>query len=173
MHLVADVFGSALMRAAALLFLALDVAAVAVYIADTNIPVPIIVAAAWFCIAAGALFELARTKRELLSERRRTGSLPVGSDGWLISYATEPEQLICGEVARTTHGAIATAQIRWPDGSSGILQATEFDRATGAIDAYTITYERLGRPVKTIVQPPVRRDPIHGGYSHRPGMIVT
>lgn len=73
---------------------------------------------------------------------------------------------------RDDNGAIVTADIVWPDGSTGTfatdIASTDFP---GAIDAWHATYVNNGI-TKTITQPSVTRD-ANGAVTAQPAITIT
>jgi hypothetical protein len=73
---------------------------------------------------------------------------------------------------RDSNGAIVTADIVWPDGSTGTfttdVASTDFP---GAIDAWHATYVNNG-VTKTITQPAVTRD-ANGAVTAQPAITIT
>lgn len=107
------------------------------------------------------------------------GPLPVDPDTqrWtelngllLMAWANEQNfQLV--SVTRDANGTIASATIKWPDGTGGTfttdLASAEFP---GAIDAWRATY--LGEATKTVVQAAVTRD-ANGSVIAQPDITIT
>lgn len=82
---------------------------------------------------------------------------PKGDPGVvaLAALAKSPDLLITGAITRDYNGAVATADVLWPDGTPGTFTTTETD-ASGAINAYSITYGNP--PTATYTQPTITRD---------------
>lgn len=65
-----------------------------------------------------------------------------------------------------------TANIKWPDGTSGVFTADTLSTAfPGAIDAWHATY--LGATTKTVTQPLVTRDPATGVVTAQPAITIS
>jgi hypothetical protein len=64
---------------------------------------------------------------------------------------------------------VATATVRWPDGSAGVFTSTAADEEFGVIDAYTITHTGSG---KTVTQAAVTRNG-SGQITTKPPLVVT
>lgn len=78
---------------------------------------------------------------------RASGLGQVGSDTWLKQViGTEPAL----QFANITYANnnIATATVTWPDGTPGVWTTTS--TASGAVDAYTVTYSPSGGTTKTV-----------------------
>lgn len=72
---------------------------------------------------------------------------------------------------RDANGAIVTATIKWPDGTSGVFATDVASTAfPGAIDAWHATY--LGSTTKTITQPAVTRD-ANGAVTAQPAITIS
>jgi hypothetical protein len=76
------------------------------------------------------------------------------------------------EAVRDANGAIVTASIVWPDGSTGEF-TTDIASAAfpGAIDAWHATYIN-GSTVKTVTQAAVTRD-ANGAVTAQPAITIT
>lgn len=85
-----------------------------------------------------------------------------------LALAAEPGPLMVGTIVRNRCGAIVSAALVWPDGVSGTFAADEIDEATGAVNAYHVTYGASRR----YVQPRVTRDS-SGRVAHRPAIRVV
>lgn len=87
----------------------------------------------------------------------------------LVQAAKSPELLITGAITVDGNDQITTAAVVWPDGTPGTLTVTA-RHATGAINAYTITY---GAPVtKTFVQPAITRNS-NGAATNVPQIVAS
>lgn len=76
-------------------------------------------------------------------------------------------------VARDTNGAITTATVTWPDGTPGTFTTDEASTAfPGAIDAFHVTYEPAGGPVRTVTQPEITRNG-RGDITAQPALTIT
>jgi hypothetical protein len=75
-------------------------------------------------------------------------------------------------VYRNSNGAVISATIIWPDGTSGLFTTDVFSTAfPGAIDAWHATYI-TNSLVYTITQPQVTRDS-NGGVIIQPAITIT
>lgn len=72
---------------------------------------------------------------------------------------------------RNSDGAITTASIVWPDGTTGTYTADTLSTSfPGATDAWRATY--VGTPSKTVTQPGVTRDS-NGAVTAQPALTIT
>lgn len=65
-------------------------------------------------------------------------------------------------------GAVTSANVRWPDGGTGVLTVISRDSVYGFIDSYTISYIPTN---KLVTQPAVTRD-INGNVTVQPALTV-
>lgn len=87
--------------------------------------------------------------------------------GWAMTQAF---QLVSS--TRNIDDAITTATVKWPDGATGVFTSTELSTEfPGAIDAYTVTYEK-GDISYTLTQPAVTRN-ASGAVTAQPDIIIT
>ena len=87
--------------------------------------------------------------------------------GWAMTQAF---QLVSS--TRNIDDAITTATVKWPDGATGVFTSTELSTEfPGAIDAYTVTYEK-GDISYTLTQPTVTRN-ASGAVTAQPDIIIT
>lgn len=87
------------------------------------------------------------------------------------SLAKSLEEIIEGTITRDTNEAVTTAQVVWPDGTTGVFTATSLSTLfPGAVDAYTVTY--LGATTVTYTQPLMTRDS-SGAVTVRPAITVS
>ncbi|NOV28004.1 hypothetical protein E5S69_31455 [Cupriavidus necator] len=99
---------------------------------------------------------------------------PTGTIGarlaLLLSWAqVQNFQLV--SATRDANGAITTASIKWPDGTSGVFTTDVASTAfPGAIDAWHATY--AGTPAKTVTQPAVTRDS-NGAVTVQPAITIS
>jgi hypothetical protein len=88
------------------------------------------------------------------------GSTPVdiiGSNAWLIMVAAAQAFASWSSATYDSNGALLTANLTWPDGTSGIYIADTVSTSfPGAIDAWHCTY--IGSTTKTVTQPAVTRN---------------
>jgi len=88
----------------------------------------------------------------------------------LVQLARTPEALFSGSVIRDSNGVPTSAQVKWPDGATGVYSATPSVTWPGATNSYAIT--KTGTPVLTFTQPAVTRDS-NGDVTTRPAITVT
>lgn len=98
------------------------------------------------------------------------GDPGITQDELLLSWAyAQTFQLV--SATRDANGAITTATVKWPDGTSGVFTTdtanTEFP---GAIDAWHATY--LDTTTKTVTQPAVTRD-ANGAVTAQPAITIS
>ena len=88
-----------------------------------------------------------------------------------IAIAASPDLIMTGTITRDANGAISSATVTWPDGTTGTYVTDTASTAfLGAVDAYHVTY---GSPAtKTYTQPAITRD-ASGAVTNRPGIQVT
>lgn len=87
--------------------------------------------------------------------------------GWAMTQAF---QLVSS--TRNIDDAITTATVKWPDGATGVFTSTKLSTEfPGAIDAYTVTYEK-GDISYTLTQPTVTRN-ASGAVTAQPDIIIT
>lgn len=96
----------------------------------------------------------------------------VSKDDFYTSLAANPDQLIFGTIDRDSDGVITTAEVIWPDGTSGTFTVEEKNSTFLTIDSYTITYEPIGEDVVTYTQGHIDRD-TNGAVIERPEIGVT
>ena len=89
----------------------------------------------------------------------------------LTQLAREPDALFSGSITRDANGVATSAQVKWPDGASGVYSATASGTWPGATNSYTIT--RVGSPTLTFTQPTVTRDGTTGAVTNRPAITVS
>lgn len=100
-----------------------------------------------------------------------------GTDGWLRRWARDWEDtLITGAVTRDpTTGAVLSAAVTWPDGSSGTFTGipTLVHAAEGHLDSWTVTFVPSGGGTsKTVTQPAMTRDS-EGNVTNVPPLTIT
>lgn len=89
----------------------------------------------------------------------------------LAVWAKRPDMLMVGAISRNSDKAITSANVVWPDGTTGVFTALVLSTTTpGAIDSYQITYN--GAVARTVTQPTVTRD-ANGVVTDIPAMVVT
>lgn len=88
----------------------------------------------------------------------------------MLALARTPEALFSGSVTVDANGAPISAQVKWPDGVSGVYSGTASGTWPGTINSYTIT--RVGSPTMTFTQPSVTRDS-NGAITTRPAITVS
>lgn len=71
---------------------------------------------------------------------------------------------------RNSNNVITSANIKWPDGVSGVFTATTINSTFNVIDAWTATY--LGTTTKTITQPTVTRNS-NGAVTAQPEITIS
>lgn len=99
-----------------------------------------------------------------------TASLDTDLAAWTYADAF---QLVAMRTPRDVNGAITSADVRWPDGSTGIFTTTTASSALlGALDAYTVTYVPPFGPTRTVTQPAVTRD-ASGAVTAQPAITVV
>ena len=87
--------------------------------------------------------------------------------GWAMTQAF---QLVSS--TRNIDDAITTANVKWPDGATGVFTSTELSTDfPGAIDAYTVTYVK-GDVSYTLTQPAVTRN-ASGAVTVQPDILIT
>lgn len=92
-------------------------------------------------------------------------------DATYVQLAANPDGIIAGSLTRDSDGAVTSASVIWPDGSSGTFTATAVSTDfPGAVDAYQITY--AGSPTRTYTQSLVTRNS-DGAVTSRPAVVVT
>lgn len=77
---------------------------------------------------------------------------PKSDPSLLPLLAKTPEQLITGTIVRDSAGRVQTADVLWPDGTTGTY-TTLVVGPSGGVDSYKITYG-----TKTFTQPTITRD---------------
>lgn len=88
-----------------------------------------------------------------------------------VQWAMGPELLITGAVTRGSNGEALSASVIWPDGDTGVYEATTISMVLpGAVDAYTIT--KIGDVTHTYTQPKITRDST-GAVTNRPAITVS
>lgn len=86
----------------------------------------------------------------------------------LISWAEHVELIdITYDVTETL--VMASAVVKWPDGSAGVMTTTAIDATWKAIDAYTLTHATSGL---TVTQAAVTRN-ADGLITHKPELTVA
>jgi len=93
---------------------------------------------------------------------------PYGLMSWALTQAF---QVVSMATPRDANGAITSANIKWPDGVTGVF-TTDVASTTfpGAIDAWHATY--AGSPVKLITQTAVTRD-ANGAVIAQPAITIA
>lgn len=95
--------------------------------------------------------------------------LNVGLLAWTYAQAF---RLV--SATRDANGAITTASVVWPDGSTGTFTTdTASTSFPGAIDAYHVTYVNGATGTKTLTQVAVTRDSTTGAVTAQPALVVT
>jgi hypothetical protein len=90
--------------------------------------------------------------------------------GILIDWtAGESYEMTAITYHATYHATIATATVRWPDGSGGVFTTTAIDATWEAINAYTITHAASG---KVVTQAAVSRN-ANGDVTVKPPLVVS
>lgn len=89
----------------------------------------------------------------------------------LSSWARNLDAIIVDVITRDINEAALLANVRWPDGTTGVYIADVLSGTfPGAVDSYHVTY---GSPVtKTFTQPTVTRD-ASGAVINLPAIVVT
>ncbi|UXM93318.1 hypothetical protein [Paenarthrobacter sp. JL.01a] len=100
----------------------------------------------------------------------RLNSLEDDLAAALLQLARDPDALFSGSVVRNADGAATSAQVVWPDGSTGVFAGTTSEDWPGAVESYTIT--KTGTPVRTYTQPTVTRNE-SGKITTRPAITIT
>ncbi|KII27150.1 hypothetical protein M707_23505 [Arthrobacter sp. AK-YN10] len=101
----------------------------------------------------------------------RLNDLEDDLEAALLALARDPEALFSGSITRDANGVAISAQVKWPDGASGVYSATASATWPGATNSYTIT--RVGTPTLTFTQPAVTRDSNNGSVTNRPAITVS
>lgn len=78
-----------------------------------------------------------------------------------------PDLLITGNITRDANGVVTSANVKFPDGTSGAYTTLSID-ASGAVNSYKITY---GNSI-TYTQPTITRD-ANGAAINVPEIVVT
>ncbi|UIF90854.1 hypothetical protein [Cupriavidus sp. UYPR2.512] len=73
-------------------------------------------------------------------------------------------------VTRDSNNVLLSANITWPDGTSGVFTTDAVNGVTPAIDAYHVTY--FGTTTKTVTQPAVTRD-ANGSVTVQPAITIS
>jgi hypothetical protein len=95
--------------------------------------------------------------------------LNAGLLGWAYAQAF---RLV--SATRDANGAISTATVVWPDGSTGTFTTDTASTAfPGAIDAYHVTYVNGATGTKTVTQAAVTRDLTTGAVTAQPALAVN
>lgn len=71
---------------------------------------------------------------------------------------------------RNSNDVITTANVKWPDGTSGVFTSTTINSTFNTIDAWSATY--LGSTTKTITQSAVTRN-LNGAVNVQPEITIT
>lgn len=71
---------------------------------------------------------------------------------------------------RNADNVITSANIKWPDGTSGVFTATTINTTFNTIDAWSATY--LGATTKTVIQAAVTRNK-DGAVTAQPEITIT
>ncbi|NWL32990.1 hypothetical protein [Paenarthrobacter nitroguajacolicus] len=100
----------------------------------------------------------------------RLNDLEEDLEAALMQLARSPEALFSGSVIVNDDGAPTSANVVWPDGSTGVYSGTASVAWPGAVNAYTIT--KTGIPVLKFTQPMVTRNE-SGDITTRPAITVT
>lgn len=100
----------------------------------------------------------------------RLNDLEEDLEAALMQLARSPEALFSGSVIVNDDGAPTSANVVWPDGSTGVYSGTASGTWPGAVNAYTIT--KTGIPVLKFTQPMVTRNE-SGDITTRPAITVT
>lgn len=88
-----------------------------------------------------------------------------------IALARQLDGIIVGTITRDTNDAALSANVVWPDGTTGTYEADTVSTAfPGAVDAYHVTYD--GPVPKTYTQPAVTRN-ANGAVTVLPEMVVS
>ena len=86
-----------------------------------------------------------------------------------INLARDPDGIISGSITRDANDAVTSADVVWPDGTSGTFTATAVSvMFPGAVDAYAVTYGGI----RTYTQPLLTRNAT-GAVTNRPAMVVS
>lgn len=101
----------------------------------------------------------------------RLNDLEDDLEAALVALARNPDTLFSGSIVRDSNGVATSAQIKWPDGVTGVYSATPSVTWPGATDAYTLT--RAGTTTLTFTQPTVTRDSLTGAITTRPAITIT
>lgn len=102
-----------------------------------------------------------------------SSTIVVGSSLWLTTM-TLSEAYVLSSATLDANGAITTASIIWPDGSTGVFTTDTASTAfPGSIDAYHITYIPSVGPTVTVTQPLVTRDSTFGNITAQPVLTVV
>ena len=95
----------------------------------------------------------------------------VAQSAFFSAMAYSLEEIIVGTITRDANEAVTSAQVVWPDGTTGVFTATTLSTLfPGAVDAYTVTY--LGATTVTYTQPLMTRD-TSGAVTVRPAITVS
>ena len=82
-----------------------------------------------------------------------------------------------GDIEYSAMGEYVGGRVMWPDGTAGDYAVTDYEDVPTVGDhllcGYTVTYEPIGRPKRTVVQPRWARDPASAVVKVRPGLIVS
>jgi hypothetical protein len=86
---------------------------------------------------------------------------------WTEAEAYEPTSM----TMNTTYPLIvATATVKWPDGTAGVYTTTTINTVWETVDAYTVTHTASSH---TITQAAVSRDPVSGQVITKPALVVS
>ena len=101
----------------------------------------------------------------------RLNALEADLEAALLALARDPSQLFAGSVTNDANGAPTSANVTWPDGTTGVYSGTPSTSFPGVITSYTVTY--AGTPTKTFTQPAITRDATTGAITNRPAITIT
>lgn len=92
-------------------------------------------------------------------------SLLGGLKAWAYS-----EAFAVISATRNADNVITSANIKWPDGTSGVFTSTTINSTFNTIDAWSATY--LGATTKTITQSAVTRN-VDGAVTAQPEITIA
>jgi hypothetical protein len=134
--------------------------------------------AAGWALCAAAVVEVVAARRATVraQEEHRDHGPSIGSDSWLVIHGRNPDAMVKpgSTLTRNVQGLVTEAQVLWPDGTAGtyIVTATDPDWPAVYVSSYTVTYEPIVGPRKTVTQPPMKRDG-SAGVIELPGLVIT
>jgi hypothetical protein len=100
------------------------------------------------------------------AERAADAELQKNLKLWAEAGAYEMTAITYDE---THTSAVASATVKWPDGSAGAFAATSINSTHGLVDAYTITHADSG---KVVTQAAVTRNTA-GAVTVKPALTVV